>query len=571
MNGTVALGSAPSSAVPPDFANRFTRFLPWLGLAGILALFVFSVARLNPTNFFALMEDDSIYFSTAREIAGGRGYVMPNVPGTPAATKYPVLYPWILSWVWRLDPDFPSNLIWAVVLNVAFGMAYLAAAFIFLKRLKGLGDAAALLLTAFCAIHPVILALSAYLMSDIPFAALVLTSCILASQAVESGAKKKTMVFCGIVSGLSILLRSLGVPVALGLFAGIALRSGWKRSLLFAASVFPFLLVLAARSMAIRPAPSLMAASSCADSWRMTWLYYTSYTEFWKADIWSNHVFWPMLKSNVSTTLLQPGSYFIEPTVIRPALFAVVVLVILSAVAIRGLFRQAGEGGWRPVHFALALYLLPVAVWDYANAERFLIPFLPLIAAGLWVEARHLVFQLRSSVERKHGLESKATMAFFGLLGCVLIFGTTLSWRQNTHLLRENSRERAALLAEKRQAYTWLRRNTPVDSKILAYEDASLFLYSGRQSMRPTIFSPAGFYRPGILDSQLSCMVSSAKPIGAGYWLVADDDFGVEWEPAHSRGRSKEREIEATLRPLFHSTEGRVRIYGLDADGRPSR
>ena len=571
MNDTAALSSGTNSAVPSDFTNRFSRFLPWLGLVCILAVFVFFVARLHPTNFFGLMEDDSIYFSSAREIAQGRGYVMPNIPGTPPATKYPILYPWMLSWVWRLDPHFPGNLVWAVVLNVAFGMAYLAAAFIFLRGLKGVGDAPALLLTAFCAMHPVIQALSAYLMSDIPFAALALASCILSSRAVEGGTKKRTIVFCGILSGLSILLRSLGVPVALGLFVGIALRSGWRRAFLFAGSVIPFLLVIVAHSMLIKPAPSMIAASSCSDSWRTTWLYYTSYTEFWKADIWSNHVFWPMLKSNISTMLLQPGSYFIEPTVIRPALFTVVVLVILSAVAIRGLFRQAGEGRWQPVHFALAFYLLPVVAWDYANAERFLIPFLPLIVAGLWVEARHLVLQLRSSVEKKHGFESKATLAFFALLACVLIVGTILSWRQNTRLLQDNSRERAALLAEKQQAYVWLRENTRAGSKILAYEDASLFLYSDRQSMRPTIFSPAGFYRPEVLDSELSCIVSSAKPIGASYWLVADDDFGVEWEPAHSRGRSKERETEATLRPLFRSTQGRVRIYGLEPDGQPSR
>jgi 4-amino-4-deoxy-L-arabinose transferase-like glycosyltransferase len=571
MNDSAALSSATSSAAPSDFSSRFSRILPWLGLACILALFVFFVARLHPTSFFGLMEDDSIYFSSAREIALGRGYVMPNIPGSPPATKYPILYSWILSWVWRLDPHFPGNLVWAVTINVAFGMAYLAAAFIFLRRLKGVGDTGALILTAFCAVHPVVLALSAYLMSDIAFAAFALGSCILASQAIESGAEKRTIIACGMLSGLSILLRTLGVPVAFGLFVAIALRGGWRKAALFAGSVLPFLFVLFACSIFIKPAASMVASGSCSDSWRMTWLYYTSYAGFWKADVWSNHVFWQMLKSNLSTTLLQPGSYFMEPSVIRPALLAVFVLVILSAVAIRGLFRQASEGGWQPIHLALAFYLLPVVLWDYANAERFLIPFLPLLVAGLWREAKHLVSQLRSSAKKRRGAEERAATIFFGLLGCVLVLGAILSWRQTTNLLRENGRSRGLLLTEKQQAYTWLRENTSPDARVLAYEDASLFLYAGRQSMRPTIFSPAGFYRSKVLDAELSCILSSAKPIRASYWVVADDDFGAEWEPANSRGRAREREIEATLRPHFRSREGRIRIYGLDADGQPSR
>src|SRR4030095_10713973 len=88
-------------------------------LVCITVVFVFFVARLHPTNFFGLMEDDSIYFSSAREIAQGRGYVMPNIPGTPPATKYPILYPWMLSWVCGFDLHFPVNLVGAVVLNVA--------------------------------------------------------------------------------------------------------------------------------------------------------------------------------------------------------------------------------------------------------------------------------------------------------------------------------------------------------------------------------------------------------------------------------------------------------------------
>ena len=134
--------------------TRRPRLLSWIALAAIVLLYLLLVIHLHPNNFFGYSQDDTLYFSSAQAIADGHGYILPSVPGTPAATKYPILYPWMLSWVWRLNPSFPANLSIAVALNLVFGVAYLAAAFIFLRRLPAIGDVWALLLTAICALNP---------------------------------------------------------------------------------------------------------------------------------------------------------------------------------------------------------------------------------------------------------------------------------------------------------------------------------------------------------------------------------------------------------------------------------
>lgn len=521
--------------------------------------------------FFGQMEDDSMYFSSAREIARGHGYVMLSVPGAPPATKYPVLYPWLLSWVWRLNPNFPANLGWAVAMNAGFVVLFLIAAFAFLRKLKGISQTAALIITAFCAVHPLVLGFSAKLLSDLPFAALALCACVFASRAIEDGSRNKNALVCGVFAGLSVLVRTLGIPVAFGLFVAIAMRKGWRKSALFAACVLPFFSILLARAIYIRPAPAPISTNVCADSWQMTWLYYTSYAGYWKADVLANHVFWATAKNDVWSILLQPGNYFFAGSSIRPELFAVVVLLIVSATAIRGLFRQTNTGGWQPIHFALAFYLLPLFVWNYPVTGRFLIPFLPLFVAGVWIEAQHLISMVRTSISRRGGAEDKVAAIFFCFVGGALLVGTGLSLYRGIRLLSENSQSRASILIEKRQAYNWLRENTPVDSRVLVYEDASSFLYSDRKSMRPTIFSPAGTVRSEILNAELSCLTSSANPIGAAYWIVSEDDFGGEWEPAQSRGREKESAITATLQSLFRSSHGNVRIYKLDSEGQPRR
>jgi hypothetical protein len=87
MTNTVSNQFEDANVPKPVTLNA--RPYPWAILAIILVSYALSVAWLHPTNFFGQMEDDSIYFSSAREIALGHGYILPNLPGTPPATKYP--------------------------------------------------------------------------------------------------------------------------------------------------------------------------------------------------------------------------------------------------------------------------------------------------------------------------------------------------------------------------------------------------------------------------------------------------------------------------------------------------
>lgn len=547
---------------------RALRFLPWIALSAIILIYLCLVIRLHPANFFGLSEDDTLYFSSAKSIAEGRGYILPSVPGTPPATKYPILYPWILSWVWRWNPSFPANLSLALAINLGFGSAYLIAAFAFLRRLSGFSNIAALVLTSACAINPKVLFLSANLMSDIAFAAFALAACVAASKANEKDARPRATVFCGILTGLSILTRALGIPIAAGLLVAIALRSGWRKAVVFAGCVLPFIVVVFSRSM-FTPNVPLLAASSCTDSWRMTWLYYTSYSGFWRADVLSHGIFWQTVRNDMVAALLQPATYFVKATYVGAAVLGLVFVVTLTVIAFRGGYRLASSGRWQPIHVALGFYLFPILVWDYGVMDRFLLPFLPLILAGIWREVEQVLSMVRSAPRGRSRIEVALVASFFCAAGVALLWGMGTSWLGEMRVLAKDSKSRAALLVEKREAYTWLKESSSSEARALAYEDASLFLYAERQAIRPIIFSVAGANRPDILNSELACITSSAERVHARYWLVSDDDFGYEWEPANSSGRAKEREMERVLHPVFRSKQGSVRIYQLNSNGQP--
>src|SRR4051812_29458657 len=75
-----------------------------------LVLLAGGLWRMTP-GVCGVFHDDAIYVLTGHALADGRGYRLVNLPEAPPQTKYPFLYPAALALVWKLWPDFPSNLI----------------------------------------------------------------------------------------------------------------------------------------------------------------------------------------------------------------------------------------------------------------------------------------------------------------------------------------------------------------------------------------------------------------------------------------------------------------------------
>jgi hypothetical protein len=54
---------------------------------------------------------DAMYVITARALAQGEGHRLINLPDCPLQTKYPILYPALLSIIWKLWSSFPQNML----------------------------------------------------------------------------------------------------------------------------------------------------------------------------------------------------------------------------------------------------------------------------------------------------------------------------------------------------------------------------------------------------------------------------------------------------------------------------
>jgi 4-amino-4-deoxy-L-arabinose transferase-like glycosyltransferase len=546
------------------------RALPWIGLCCILVMYFVSVLRFSPAALFGTTEDDSLYFSSAKAIANQQGYILPSVPGTPVATKYPILYPWILSWVWRWNPSFPSNLTGAVALTAAFGVVFLVSCFLFLRRLKGIGDSAALLLTFFTALHPVVLYYSANVLSDIPFAALAFTAMLAADQAMRPNAVGAKTAGCAILTGLSILMRAFGIPVAAGILAAAAARRAWRQIVIFCGVLAPFGAATVWRWVFTRSTvPPGTAAVPRQPGFVGVWTYYTSYQGFWKLSVPNAHILWAMLKNNAIFILHSPSDYFLAPLLTRHTIVSLSLMFLVTAGIFSGMVRQSQDRGWKSIHWVLPFYMALILVWNFPDAYRYSLLFLPLFAGGLWFEAKHFLTITYTTITKSQA-RIERTLAGILAFGVVALI-CALAWnyvRGARRVTADIVNDRSILLVDKREAYQWLSCCTSRDAVVIAYEDASLYLYSNRQSIRPIAFPTSGEIDPAYFQEALTHITDVSHVTGARYWLFADDDFDLEYETAASLGRAREMELEQKLPVIFQSRNGHVRIYKIGCDQR---
>lgn len=241
----------------------------------------------------------------------------------------------------------------------------------------------------------------------------------------------------------------------------------------------------------------------------------------------------------------------------------------MTAGILAGVARQSKSQGWKSIHWAFPFYAALVLVWNYPDTDRFFILFLPLFAVGLWIEAKHFLVFSYATITQSRVRSEKALAGVFAIGVVALICALAVNYARGARtVMAAIVRDRASLLEEKREAYQWLSCCTSRQDVVIAYEDASLYLYSGRQSMRPVVFPTSGKYDRAYVEDSVAHITDVAHVLGARYWLIADDDFDMEWEPATSLGRAKEAELEKRLPLVFRSQDGRIRIYRIGCDER---
>lgn len=438
----------------PPFAAR--RLLAVALLCAALLPSAWLAWQWRAMPYLGLYHDDALYLVGAKSLAEGSGYRIASLPGAPYQTKYPPLYPALISLLWRLDPQFPGNLPKVMLLTWA---SFAAVVFLVRALLKQCGatGAESLGIAALVALSPVAVHMSLMAMSELPFCALVFAA-LLAAERGRAG-------WAGLLAGLAFLTRGAALPLLVTVPAVYAWRRDFSRGGRFAAAMLPAVV-----------AWQLWAALHRAPADPLT-LYYTDYFAFHRFDV--PFADWPeMIADNANVAVKSIGELIVFD---QEGGFAALTLArLLAAATISGCVRLVRAGHLLQYATFAALYLMQLLLWNYPPGQRFLLPLLPLILAGFWRELQALRGIIVTAYQ-KRGADRGVAIAICGLLAWLGVTAVRSNSDGLFNLLPSVLAEGKVTEAGSRAAYRWIRQNTRPDAVLLSFRDPVDYLHTGRR------------------------------------------------------------------------------------------
>src|SRR5205814_8087175 len=109
-------------------------------------------------------------------------------------------------------------------------------------------------------------------------------------------------------------------------------------------------------------------------------------------------------------------------------------------------------------------------------------------------------------------------------------------------------------LADKLEAYEWIKKHTPPDGRIIAAEDGLSFLYTGRQAINFTVLMPVGIYDQRRLSTDLDHVADVPRAINASYWIITNEDSETQLRGFREPLAMRLAEVEKALPKAFQSS-----------------
>jgi len=481
--------------------------------------------------------DGALYYVSAKSLAGGAGYRIASLPGEPPQTKYPPLYPALLAGVWRLSPNSPENLKWALAASWLMLVLWLVAALRAFRDLLGPG-LEAWALTAALALNPFAVLCGISLLSELPFAFLLLVSMTMAERAGGQGRGVWLAAAAGVIASAAFLTRTAGWPLLAAGPAAFLLRRQPRRAAAFALAMLPGVAgwMLWVQWRRVPSADPIL-------------LYYTDYLGYWVQDLASAGV--PrMIWKNLDSLLSAIGSLFVFG--LGDSFAAKSAARVLAVAALAGTVRLARRGRGLVFFLFTGAYLAMLPAWNYSPDHRFLVPIFPILLAGFWMEFRRVAGKVRAAFVAGRTAERAAAGAIGAALAAIVLAaasGACLGlFRALPRFLEEHRAAREAHLP----AYRWAAANLPRDAAALAYDDPGFYLHTGRKACRLMI-PPSLVYNGdrGALERFLAGAPDWARARGLSFLLLRRGDFHAELPEADRRVAYRVLSSHPRLRKVY--------------------
>ena len=412
--------------------------------------------------------DDAIYVSTAKSLAEGTGYNLINLPGSPPQTKYPILYPLLLALIWKVFPSFPQNLWVMQGLTLLSAAASLGLTYLYLVRFGYASRALSFAAVALAATTPFVQFVSTRVLSEMPFALLLVLALWRLEHALLGRDDTRTRQFVtGLIIALPFLCRSIGVVLP-----GVALG-----------------LLVIRRRPAAATAAGLLLATGPWIYWSLTALghwqqdtivgYYTDYLGSWS-----------ILATDPARLLGWNLLFMLIATLATCLIGFTTVAGWVLGWKLGPFLLLGGAATWIALlRFAVTLRLLPLFLAAYGTLvvawpwppTRFLVPVLPLVLIYACTMAAGLARLLLPTLHRRL-LRPALAVALVTNFLVAGEFGRLLRAGEFPYPMLP---ERLVAWRSYEDVFAWLRDHSRPDDRIASALDSMVYLYTGRQSFRP--------------------------------------------------------------------------------------
>ena len=317
--------------------------------------------------------DDGVYAMLARSLASGGGFHYANLPGAPAATHYPPLYPLLLAGAWRIWPSYPGNVAALVHLNApligvaAVGWWYVA------TRYAGLRVGVAGRFAIVCCLTLPTLVLGSALLSETLFLALLWPALVLGEHAAQEPSLTR-----GISAGLAVGVLMLVRTHAVALVAALTLVLLFRREYRVAAASLVAALVVQVPWLLFSAVATPRVAAPLQGS-------YGSYLGWFFEGLRSGG---PRFAAATARLNLRESWLYLADRVAAGYPYALQLLVAVLLLALFALGLVAAWPKLRVTVLFIGLYLAIVVAWPY-SPWRFEWAIWPLVLLFVVVGAAH--------------------------------------------------------------------------------------------------------------------------------------------------------------------------------------
>jgi hypothetical protein len=408
--------------------------------------------------------DDGIYFVSAKSLAETGDYSIESLPTQPSQTKYPPLWPAVLSIAWRMEPHYPENLPVAMFLCWMW-MPLTLFTYRRWLQLAGLTPDVVLLLGGCWALNPYVVLFSTTMLSEMQFTFLLLLTLLCLRRA-----SVRWAVVAGLLAALAFLTRTAGVAILPAALLAYGLRDRWRQAGVFLATMLPAVI-----------AWGFWSAMSRGEGKDPVTLYYTNYFGDYLANFHFQEAYLYLWK-NTDGILHGLGALLLPD--VTQSLFDKVLAETLAIAGIIGvvrLVRENRDSVYVPYAAFAGFYSLLLVIWYFPPNERFMLPVVPLWLAGLYTELKRLALNIAVVFRKPETGQKVAGGVIAALLATVLVFCGLRQWQLLTTGLPQFYEDHAERLRKSDDAMTWVREHLPAGTRFLSANDPLLYLQTGRR------------------------------------------------------------------------------------------